>query len=121
MIRIIDNKKIDLTDDEFRLYEEICRAYDRPHFKGKDLFKGLFETDKDGIIIFVRPPTGFTSMEVFLFIESIFCHQHVRQMYKVADSIHSQLKEKVLHLDQKITQVEELISKLTSKEEPIKE
>lgn len=79
MIRIIDNKKIDLTDSEFQLYQEICKAYDTTTFQGKDLFKGLFETNDDGLIIFLKPSNKPSSMEVFLFLISIMVHQHLRQ------------------------------------------
>ncbi len=72
MLRIIDNKKISLTADEFALYERIAQSYDRPNFQGKDLFNGLFETDDNGIIIFLKPPTAkYTSMEVYMFLVSI--------------------------------------------------
>lgn len=78
MLRIIDNKRIDLTDSEFQLYQEISKSYDRPNFEGKDLFKGLFETDKNGRIIFLRPPTSkFSSMEVYMFLINIMVHQHL--------------------------------------------
>ena len=80
MIRIIDNKKIDLTESEFQLYQEICKAYDTTTFQGKDLFKGLFETNDDGLIVFLKPSNKpYASMEVFLFLVSIMVHQHLRQ------------------------------------------
>ncbi len=80
MIRIIDNKKIDLTESEFQLYQEICKAYDTNTFQGKDLFKGLFETNDDGLIVFLKPSNKpYASMEVFLFLISIMVHQHLRQ------------------------------------------
>jgi len=89
MFKVIDYKKIDLTEDEWGMYQNICRSYDRPNSKGEDLFKDLFETDEDGIIIFLKPPSKvFTSMEVFLFIMSIMQHQHLRRMEKrIDDSI----------------------------------
>lgn len=83
--RIISNKRIDLTEDEWRLYQEICRSYDKPNFKGSDLFAELFETDDKGIITFLKPPTRFTSMEVFLFMMSVMQHQHLRVMYTRVD------------------------------------
>jgi hypothetical protein len=80
MIRIIDNKKIDLTESEHQLYQEICKAYDTTTFQGKDLFKGLFETNDDGVIIFLKPSNKpYASMEVFLFLISVMVHQHLRQ------------------------------------------
>jgi len=83
--RIINNKRIDLTEDEWRLYQEICRSYDKPNFKGSDLFSELFETNEKGIITFLKPPTRYTSMEVFLFMMSVMQHQHLRVMYNRID------------------------------------
>jgi len=84
-IRIIDNKKLALTQSEWDMYQSICRSYDRANFKGEELFKDLFESDNDGIIIFLKPPSSrYTSIEVFLFISAIFLHQHVRQMHDTA-------------------------------------
>ena len=86
MIRIIDYKKVDLTDDEYQMYQNICRSYDRPNFKGEDLFRDIFETDDDGFIVFLKPPTKhFTSMEVFLFVCSIMQHQHLRRLEQRVD------------------------------------
>lgn len=81
MIKIVDNKKIDLTDDEFKQYNNICKSYDRQNFKGADLFKGLFDTDADGIIINLNPPAKYyTSFEVFLWLMKLMQHQHLRIM-----------------------------------------
>lgn len=112
MFRIINNKRIDLTEDEWRLYQEICKSYDRPNFKGSDLFAELFETDAKGIITYLRPPTRFTSMEVFLFMMSIFMHQHVREMYHQVDDICLQMKEKIKNVDETL---QNLQSKKTDK------
>lgn len=91
MIRIINNKKLDLTDSEWTLYQEICTAYDRDHFQGKDLFNGLFETDKTGKIIFLIPPRGKQfSMEVYLFLVNIMIHQHLGG---ACDDVNNVLKE----------------------------
>lgn len=77
-IKIINNKKLSMTDEEYKLYNDICRSYDRANFKGEDLFKNLFESDKDGIITMIKPPTQQTSFEVYLFIVGLYQHQHKR-------------------------------------------
>lgn len=78
-VRIIDNKKVLLTDDEYLFYEEICKGYDRPNFKGKDLFQDHFEVNNEGIIIFVKPPhKKYSSLEVFTFLISIMVNQQLR-------------------------------------------
>lgn len=109
--RIINNKKIDLTEDEWRLYQEICKSYDRPNFKGSDLFVELFETDANGIITYLKPPTRYTSMEVFLFMMAIMQHQHLRVMY-------SRIDEAVVECKQVTEKAKELIIELETCREP---
>ena len=94
-MRIIDNKKVDLTDDEWTMYSNIVKSYTTATNKGEDLFIDLFETDSDGIIKYLKPPSKFrTSFEVFLFLMSIRQHQHLRVMYQKVDDVCDQLKEK---------------------------
>ena len=94
MLKIIDNKRIDITADEFKAYQDICKSYDRPNFQGKDLFSNLFETDERGIIIFLRPPSSkFVSMEVLSFLQSVMMHQHLRLMYDEIDANNKRVKE----------------------------
>ncbi len=89
--RIIDNKKVDLTDSEFQLYQELVKAYTTPNNRGEEYFKDLFETDKEGIIIFLKPPSkAYSSMECWLFLVSVFVHQHVGL---AATEVESFLKE----------------------------
>ena len=99
MIRIIDNKKIEMTQNEWDLYSEICRSYDRPSFKGEELFRDLFESDDNGIIIFLRPPSNrHISMEVFMFMSIIMTHQHLRLMHNQVDNLCDELRGKVSKL-----------------------
>lgn len=92
MIRIIDHKKVDLTDDEWRLYQEICKAYTKPNSQGSHLFSGLFETDDNGIILFVRPPTQYCTMEVVVYVMSVMQHQHLRIMHRRVDEAIAEMK-----------------------------
>jgi hypothetical protein len=84
MIKIIDHKKVEMTQDEYQMYTDICQSYDKPPTqKGQDLFIDLFETNDDGLILFVKPPGNrATSMEVFMFMISLQTNQHLRAMYK---------------------------------------
>jgi hypothetical protein len=106
MIKIIDNKKVDMTDDEFKVYQEICKSYDRPNFQGKDLFIGLMETDDAGRIMFLRPPsTRHTSLEVYLFCATIQQQQILRAVQAKADSLFAEMRSKINELDAKIKSV----------------
>jgi hypothetical protein len=94
-IRVIDNKKVDLTDDEWTMYQKIVQSYTSLTNKGEDLFIDLFETNNDGIIIFLKPPTKRqTSFEVFLFLMAVMQHQHLRLMHDQVNEAVAQLKEK---------------------------
>lgn len=84
-IRIIDHKKVEMTNGEFQMYKNICRSYDdnKANRKGEDLFVDHFEVNESGIITFVKPPSKrYSSMEVFCFLISIMQNQHMRILYE---------------------------------------
>lgn len=94
-IRIINNQKIDLTDDEFAMYNNIANSYTNKQFDGKTLFDGLFQTDDRGIIMSLIPPNKrVCSMEVYLYMSSIMIQQHIRLMYAQIDDVCAQVKKK---------------------------
>lgn len=92
MIRIIDHKKVELTDDEWRLYQKICDSYKKQG--GAVLFSGLFETDDNGIILFIRPPsTQWITMEIVIYLMSVMQQQHLRVMYKRVDEAITEMRD----------------------------
>ena len=102
-MKIIDNKKIDLTQDEWDMYQKIVKSYTNLTNKGEDLFIDLFETNEDGIIVFLKPPSKRqTSLEVFLFLMAVFQHQHLRLMYKQVNDVCDQMKNKINEFDFKM-------------------
>jgi hypothetical protein len=105
-IRVIDNKKIDMTPSEWGMYEKIVKSYTSLTNKGEDLFMDLFETDDNGIIIFLKPPSKRqTSFEVFLFLMSIMQHQHLRLMQGQVNDVVRQMKEKIVEVDEKLKKI----------------
>lgn len=102
-MKIIDNKKVDMTDDEWNLYIQICRSYDRASFKGEELFRNLFESDANGMIIFLRPPSDrHTSMEAVIFMLNLMAHQHMRSMHVEVADVCNQMKAKINEIDEKL-------------------
>lgn len=92
-----------MTDAQYKAYQETCRSYDRPNFKGEDIFKGLFNTDDDGLITFLRPPnTSFTSLEAYLFVCSIFQHQQAELYKQNVDALVEKYEKKLAELEAKI-------------------
>jgi len=56
----------------------------------------LFETDENGIIIFLKPPSKRqTSFEVFLFLMAVMQQQHIRLMYKQIEELSIEVREKI--------------------------
>jgi hypothetical protein len=95
-IRVVNNKKLEMTDDEWDMYQKIVKSYTTATNKGEDLFIDLFETDANGIIIFLKPPSKFrTSFEVFLFLMSLMQHQHLRMIHQQVDALAQEIKEKL--------------------------
>lgn len=102
-MRIVNNRKLDMTSDEGTIYDNIVKSNTTATNNGEDLFIDLFETNEEGIILFLRPPDKRqTTMQVWLFLMSLQQHQHLRQMYKEVGFICDQLKEKMAELDKKL-------------------
>ena len=104
-IRIIDNKKVELTEDEWQMYRKIVASYTKPPYqKGEDYFIDLFETDNDGIIIFLKPPSQRqVSLEIFLYCMSIMQNQHLRQVHNQVDILCKKMEGKIKELDEKLS------------------
>ena len=102
-LRQINNKQVDITDDEWNMYQKICRSYDTNTYKGETMFKGLFEVNDKGLIVFLKPPSeAHTSLEALFFIQNIYHHQHLRVLYKRVDEAIADLKSKEKELDEKL-------------------
>jgi len=85
-----------MTPDEHQMYLKIVKSYTTMTNKGEDLFIDLFETDENGIIIFLKPPSKRqTSFEVWMFLMALCQHQHLRQMYKQVEDAIQQMKTKM--------------------------
>jgi hypothetical protein len=110
-LRIIDNKRIDLTDDEFKLYNDICKSYDKPpNIFGKDMFKDLFETDELGLIVFLKPPrTQMISMEVYMFMVSVMIHQHIGMACRNSEVLITEARQLFSNMQDSISEVQKLI------------
>ena len=106
-LRIIDHKRIDLTSDEYDLYLKIVASYTNPPYqKGEDLFIDLFETDDNGLIIFLKPPSKRqTSMEIFLFLSSLMLQQHLRASVNEFNTICKKMQDRINILDAKLAEL----------------
>lgn len=93
-IRVVNNRKLEMTDDEWDMYQKIVQSYTDMTGKGEDLFIDLFEANDDGIIVFLKPPSKRrTSLEVFLFLMALMQHQHLRLMHIQIDEAVAEIKK----------------------------
>lgn len=89
MFRIIDNKKIEMTNDEWKMYESICSSHEP---LGKSLFVNMFEVNDEGLIQYLIPPQKKFAIDVVLFLQNLMLHQHLRKVYKEHDEALVELK-----------------------------
>ena len=112
MFVVIDNKKVEITPAENAEFEKICRANDRPNFKGEELFRDRFVTDDDGRIVYLRAlGNRYVSFEAVFFLMNLMQNQHLRAMYGELDFIKNALKEKLQELDAKVKILDEKLAK----------
>ena len=76
-MKVIDYKKIDITDEEFDYYKQLVTQHTTPIFAGTDYFKGLFETDDEGFIYMITPKQSIP-WEVLFFIQQVMINQRLR-------------------------------------------
>jgi hypothetical protein len=108
MIKVINNQKVDMTNDEWNMYQNIVNSYTTLTNKGEDYFDDLFHSNDDGIIIFLKPPSHRqTSMEIFCFLMSLMQHQQLRLMHRQVNDIVNQMTEKMHELDEKLQKLSE--------------
>lgn len=111
-LRIIDNKRVDLTDTEFKLYQELVKAYTTPTQSGEEFFKDLFETDKNGFIIFLKPPSKtYTSMECYFFLINIMIHQNVGNACDYSVKTTEECRKVISEARELITEMKKVLSK----------
>ena len=86
MIRSIDYKKIDLTDIEYKYYQDLVKQYG-----GTKYFSDLFETDNNGIVTIIKPEKE-TVWAVLFFLQNIMINQQLRSNNHRLEVIEKQLK-----------------------------
>jgi uncharacterized coiled-coil DUF342 family protein len=106
--KIIDHKSVLLTDSEYNYYQEICRSLDSQHLKGEEHFKGLFEVDKEGYIIFLRvPPNKFVCVEAYMFLVTTMIHQHLSSAVHETYELKKEITELKNEMRQELNQIRE--------------
>jgi len=109
-------KKVLMTDDEYKEYKAICKAYDVPNRKGESLFVDLFEVDGSGRIIYIKSLSNRqSSFEVIFFLLGLMQNQWLRTMMKETNNELKKIRVKNKILDNKIREVDRMIQILNQK------
>jgi hypothetical protein len=110
LIRAVGNKRLELSEDEFKYF---CALKDQ--FGGHS-FAGLFDTNKNGIITTVNPPTNKNvPLGVIFFLLNVMMNQRVRILDKKINKI-SELEIRV----DKFVQVNNIVERIEILENKIK-
>jgi hypothetical protein len=81
MIRAVANKRLDLSGEEYSYFKDIKDEM------GEDDFRGLFSSNKNGIITSVTPPADRkTPMVILFFLLNVMMNQRIRMLdFKLSD------------------------------------
>ena len=108
MIRAVDNKRLDLTDEEHEYYLKLVEKF------GKKDFSQLFSTNKNGLITSITPPVDRQiSLGVLFFTLNVMMNQRLRVLEKKAKK-NIDISEAVASLVEQLEVVEQRLSLLES-------
>jgi hypothetical protein len=84
-IRIVDYKKVDMTDEEYTYYQQIIDTFSDGMYSGKEQFRDAFEVDNDGCITLVKPPLKKqVAWAVIFFLQNLMINQRMRRVERWA-------------------------------------
>ena len=76
-MKVIDYKKIDMSEAEFAYYKELTKAFSDDTFSGEDYFRELFDTDENGLITIVKVEKSIP-WAILFFIQQVQISQRRR-------------------------------------------
>lgn len=76
-MKVIDYKKVDMTDEEHNYYKELVTQFTDDTTKGTEYFKDLFDVDDDGFIMLIKP-TKSIPWAILFFIQQLMISQRLR-------------------------------------------
>jgi hypothetical protein len=88
---IVGNRKLNITEEEKKYLDYLEKSL------GKNIFAGLFESDKDGNIITITPSPNEPIHIVIIFaLLNVMLNQRMRQVNI------SELEERILNIEKKL-------------------
>jgi hypothetical protein len=88
MIRVIDHKGVDMTNEEFDYYNELVSEFTHGNYQGKNQFHNIFDVDGDGCISLIRPPLKKeVGWAVIVFLQNLMINQRIRRMERKLEEV----------------------------------
>jgi len=109
MHKVIDYKKVDMSDDEYNYYKHLVETFSDKdkNISGSIYFKDLFDTDKDGLITLIKTEK-VVPWAVLFFMQQLMLSQRIRLIDGLLDralKIESKINVKMEKLDDKISKM----------------
>ena len=110
---IVDNKLLEMSDDEHTEFTKICAANEKPNCKGEEIFRDRFATDENGRIIYLKAlGNRFINFEAVFFLVNLMQNQHLRAMYGEIDVLTAKVEKKLQVLESKEKKLDEALASL---------
>ncbi len=90
MIKGIGLRKVEISNQEYKYYQQLVKQYTDDKNKGSDYFANLFDTNDDGIITIIKA-TKSIPWEILFFIQNLMINQNLRQYDKKIATIENKL------------------------------
>ena len=81
MIRVIDHKGVEMSDEEFAYYNQLVNEFTYGTYNGKDQFHNMFEVDEEGCISIIKPPLKKEDgRAIIVFLQNLMINQRLRRI-----------------------------------------
>lgn len=84
--KVIDYKKVDMTDQEFLYYKELVKQFSTDTFNAEEFFRDLFDTDDYGFIVMIMPKKSIP-MVILHFVQMLMINQRLRIIDELREKI----------------------------------
>lgn len=94
--RVIDYKKIDMSNDEWIYYQKLIKTFSTNDSSGSQYFHDLFDADDDGYIYMIHPPFGREiPWAVIMFLQNLMINQHERKRDRIFENKLQEFEDKI--------------------------